>query len=222
MAPCTPTKQAHILQLCDPRFGKPKTLTEIGRIMHLDRCTMAQNLKIAQETGDFYYHTPWPGRPHLLTSRDLQHAELALARGSARDATKVQCQLFPDVSARTVRHRLCEIGLYGRVCRSKPYLSSLHIKQWKKWAEEVADWSEEDWDLVLFSDESQFNLFGSDGRQWCWRRVGEECLLRNVKKRVKHRGGSLMVWGCITPWGVGRLHRIKGNMDSKQYCSTLE
>ena len=31
-----------------------------------------------------------------------------------------------------------------------------------------------------------------------------------------------MVWGCITPWGVGRLHRIKGNMDSKQYCSILE
>ena len=98
----------------------------------------------------------------------------------------------------------------------------MHIKQQKKWAEEVADWSEEDWDLVLFSDESQFNLFGSDGRQWCWRRVGEECLLRNVKKRVKHGGGSLMVWGCITPWGVGRLHRIKGNMDSKQYCSILE
>ena len=71
MAPCTPTKRARILQLRDPRFGKPKTLTEIGRIMHLDRCTVARNLKIVQETGDFYYRTPRPGRPRLLTSRDL-------------------------------------------------------------------------------------------------------------------------------------------------------
>ena len=84
MAPCTPTKQARILQLRDPHFGKPM---EIGRIMHLDCRTVARNLKIVQETGDFYYRTPQPGRPCLLTSRDLRHAELALARGSARDAT---------------------------------------------------------------------------------------------------------------------------------------
>lgn len=197
-------------------------MTEIGRILHLDRRTVARNLKIVQETGDFYYHAPRPGRPRLLTPRDLRHAEVALANGSARDATDLQRQLFPDVSARTVRRRLCEIGLHGRVRRAKPYLSALHIKQRKKWAKEMADWSVEDWEPVLFSDESQFNLFGSDGRQWCRRRVGEEFLRRNVKQRVKHGGGSLMVWGCITSRGVGRLHRIKGNMDSKQYCSILE
>ena len=101
-------------------------------------------------------------------------------------------QLFPDVSAGNVHHRLCEIGLCKWVHWSKPYLSSLHIKQQKKWAE-VEDWSKEDWGLVLFSDEFQFNPFGSDGRPWCWRRIGEKFLLGNVKKQVKHAGRSSMV-----------------------------
>ena len=54
------------------------------------------------------------------------------------------------------------------------------------------------WRLVWYSDESKFNLFGWDGKQYCWRRVGEKLLERNVVKKVKHRGGSIMMWGCIS------------------------
>ena len=77
------------------------------------------------------------------------------------------------------------------------------------------------WHNVVFSDESKFNLFGSDSRQYCRRRPGEEFLDRNVKKVVKHWGGSLMVWGCITPQEPGRLHRIEGRMNAVQYCEIL-
>ena len=31
-----------------------------------------------------------------------------------------------------------------------------------------------------------------------------------------------MVWGCVTPQGVGQLYLIDGNMDSKKYISILE
>lgn len=69
---------------------------------------------------------------------------------------------------------------------------------------------------MWFSDESKFNLVGSDGKQYCRRRQGEEYLDRNIKKTVKHGGGSLMVWG----W-TGRLHRVKGTMNASQYCNIL-
>ena len=56
----------------------------------------------------------------------------------------------------------------------------------------------EDWKLVIFSDELKFNSFGSDGHWWCWRKPGEEFNKRYVRKEVKHGGGNMMVWGCVT------------------------
>jgi hypothetical protein len=41
--------------------------------------------------------------------------------------------------------------------------------------------------------------------------------LRFTKKKVKHGGWKVMVWGMITYWGVGRLVRIEGNMDRFLY-----
>jgi hypothetical protein len=79
-----------------------------------------------------------------------------------------------------------------------------------------------DWRDVWFSDESKFNLFGSDGKQYCRRRVDEELLPRNVKKTVKHGGGSIMVWGCLTPNGRGRLHCVQGKMNAAQFCDILD
>jgi len=78
------------------------------------------------------------------------------------------------------------------------------------------------WKRIIYSDESKFNLVGSDGKQYCRRRVGEEYLDRNVWKTVKHGGGSLMVWGCITWNGTGRLHRIQGIMKADQFCRILD
>ena len=40
------------------------------------------------------------------------------------------------------------------------------------------------WKNVILSDESKFNLFGSDGRQMVWRKVNKENLLPTVKHGV--------------------------------------
>ncbi len=39
---------------------------------------------------------------------------------------------------------------------------------------------------------------------------------------MKHGGGSMMVWGCLTPDGPGRLCGVEGNMDAIQYCKILK
>ena len=81
---------------------------------------------------------------------------------------------------------------------------------------------EGDWGAVIFSDESEFNLVGSDGREWCWREPGHANEPRYMKKKVKHSGGSVMVWGCITSRGVGELHHIEGTMDHYVYVNILQ
>jgi hypothetical protein len=126
------------------------------------------------------------------------------------------------VSTRTVLRALCSIGLNGRVCQKKPLLTKGHLKKRREWVYDYGEWLKDDWEWVWFSDESKFNLVGSDGKQYCQRRVGEEFLEWNVKKTVKHGGGSLHVWGCITLYGPGRLHHVKGKMNVIQYCEILE
>ena len=83
-----------------------------------------------------------------------------------QEASGVQC------SARTVRRRLDEVGLHGRVARRKPLLTDGQRRVRLKWAKEREHWSVSDWQLVIWS---KFNLIVND-RSVFVRRVGEELL----------------------------------------------
>jgi hypothetical protein len=39
---------------------------------------------------------------------------------------------------------------------------------------------------------------------------------------VKHGGGSLMLWGCFSVAGIGRLVRIEGKMNGAKYREILD
>lgn len=78
------------------------------------------------------------------------------------------------------------------------------------------------WNTVIFSDESKFNLFGSDGSQKVWRKANKELEEKNLKKTVKHGGGNVMVWGCCAASGVGQLAFIEGNMDKHGFLNVLK
>ena len=60
-------------------------------------------------------------------------------------------RLIPHVSIQTVQKRLSENGLKAR----KPSLSQENIQNRLNWAREHEAWNAEDWELVVFSDESQ-------------------------------------------------------------------
>jgi hypothetical protein len=217
MVTCTPTKKARILDLHEQGM----TFQDIRNKLNLHRSVVSRNHKQMLENPDPYYKAPGRGRPAKMTPRKCCRAARAITNGTAFDATDVKRQLFPDISIRTVQENLSDVGLKGYVRRTVPYLKPQHRRLRMKWAEEHIGWKQEDWDGVWFLDESKFKLFGSDGRQWCRRKPGEAHLDRCVKQTVKHGGGNIMVWGCITPNGTGRLHRVQGRMDAVQYCDIL-
>ena len=70
---------------------------------------------------------------------------------------------------------------------------------------------EEQWRKKLFSYESKFNSVGFDAWEWWWERLGEPLPNHVLSKAMKHKEGSIMVWGCMTWEGVGELTKIKGN-----------
>ncbi|CAB4487326.1 unnamed protein product [Rhizophagus irregularis] len=70
--------------------------------------------------------------------------------------------------------------------------------------EEKQNW-EDEWKQVVWSDESRFALFESNGRVKVWRSPGEAYNKDCIQPTVKFGGGSVMFWGCFGWHGVGPL-----------------
>ena len=60
------------------------------------------------------------------------------------------------------------------------------------------NWTISDFYKVIWSDEFKFNLFGSDGRVYVKRRLGEDFLPERGDQTVKFGGSNVIMWGCIT------------------------
>ena len=68
---------------------------------------------------------------------------------------------------------------------------------------------------ILWSDETKIELFGLNAKRHVWRKPG-------TIPTVKHGGGSIMLWGCFSAAGTGRLVRIEGKMNGTKYGEILE
>ena len=213
----TPTRKARVLDYKLSGLSNREVAEKLG----LSRSTVSRLFQILKETRDPYLVKAKSGRPRKISAPETRIAARLMASGDARDAADLKRKHFPHINVSTVRRQLRRHGLGSYVRRRKPFLSKLAKQRRREWANTFSSWTDEDWSNVIFSDESKFNLFGSDGRQWCWRRPGHDYDDVYVQKKVKHGGGSIMVWGCITSRGVGRLYRIDGRMDAEKYTQIL-
>ena len=66
-------------------------------------------------------------------------------------------------------------------CR-KPLISKKNQKIRLDFATKHIVWTEEQWNMVHFGDESKFNLFGFDGKRFVRRKNGERLSPQCVKK----------------------------------------
>ncbi|KAI4888678.1 hypothetical protein NFI96_016821 [Prochilodus magdalenae] len=73
---------------------------------------------------------------------------------------------------------------------------------------------EESWEKVLWSD-------GLNSTRRVWRTKNDEYHPKNTIPTVKHGGGSIMLWGCFSAHGTGRLHCIRERMTGAMYCEIL-
>jgi len=165
------------------------------------------------------------GRPRKLNERNERTIIRRLMTNECSNAVQLKKSLQINdeinVSSNTVRRALKRNGLSARVKRKKPLLSKKHRENRLKFAKRFKDWTVSDWNRVVWSDESKFQIFGSDGREYCWKRQGETLKDAHIKPTVKFGGGSVFVWGCFTSSGVGFLCKIDGGLDAELYCQIL-
>ncbi|CAI5674221.1 unnamed protein product [Oreochromis niloticus] len=76
--------------------------------------------------------------------------------------------------------------------------------------------------VVLWSDETKMELFGQNAKRYVWRETNTAHHSEHTIPTVKYGGGSIMLWGCFSSAGTGKLVRVDGKMDGAKYRAILE
>src|SRR6478609_4963933 len=166
------------------------------------------------------------GRPQILTeaSKSLMRRMVILGRlKSGVEVFDYFKAIYPRLTYNTTLNALKSLGFKARPKRKVPLLSAKHRKARLEWALAHRYWTIDDWRKVIFSDESKINVWGSDGVEFYWSLPGSPLQPHHVIPTVKHGGGSVMVWACMTSHGVGYICEIyDGRMTASDYIHILK
>ena len=81
------------------------------------------------------------------------------------------------------------------------------------WGMQRLDKPESFWNKVLWTDETQIDLFGHNHKCFACR--------KNLLPTKTFGRESFMLWGCVASTGTGNLVKVEGRMDSTQYQQIL-
>ncbi|KAL0150495.1 hypothetical protein M9458_054312 [Cirrhinus mrigala] len=131
-------------------------------------------------------------------------------------------QVGESVHRTTISRALHKVGLYGRVARRKPLLKENHKKSRLQFATSHVGDTANMWKKVLWSDETKMELFGQNAKRYVWWKTNTAHHSEHTIPTVKYGGGSIMLWGCFSSAGTGKLVRVDGKMDGAKYKAILE
>jgi transposase len=165
------------------------------------------------------------GRPRILSDRALRDINRKVLSGSystGKDVYRDLRRRGVQISYKSALNSLQKIGISSLKKVKKPFLSMKHKEKRLIWAKTHQHWTVDDWKRVIFSDETKINLWNSDGIQYCLRKKDTPLQPFHIKQTVKHGGGNLMFWGCMTYKGLGYGCQVyDGAMKAEDYINIL-
>lgn len=179
---------------------------------------------------------------YLWISRYLQDASLAtkLKRGRQRKTTvnfdrniihlsetnpflsalDIKRQLQLNVCPQTIRNRLYENGLHGRISAGKHSLTVAHKLARLEFALQYCNWTFTQWSTVIFLDEKVFMSSGN-GPPFVWRPVNKRFDSKYIFNHRRSGRFAISVWGCLTSHEVGFLHWIPRRLNQHYYMKQI-
>lgn len=166
---------------------------------------------------------PKNGRPRKISRRTLSNLIITSKRKPKLTARqlKIECNVPTTISIDTVKRRLRENDLMGRVACKKPTLTSKHKTNRKNWCNERADWSVQDWKKIIFSDETKIELVPRC-REYVRRSKNSNKFNSKFVTSTKKFTPSIMVWGAIRGDGKRVIYKCDQNVDQYYYQALLD
>ena len=158
---------------------------DVARAINCNVCTVRCLRQCLRETG-WTADCPRSGRPRVTTPAQDRYIRTSHLWDRYRMVTTTARVTpgthNPSISAQTVLNRLREAGLRACVPVVRQVLTRHHWQQRRLWAQTHRRWTRQDWQKVLFTDESRFCLTRGDGQIHVYRqrneRYTEACTLK--------------------------------------------
>ena len=195
-----------------------KTFSEIARLIGRNPSTVRRFVQRHKRQKD-KPRSETRGRPSVIDARTgrliLRHS-CRFPNDSAR-AIRVSNDI--QASDRTLRRFLSANDYNGRMTHHVLDITQENRDKRVEWCLAHADMPLSYWRNVIFSDEKWF-LRTTHRRHWV-RYNPRHHPPETLETPKKHHPRRLMVWGCFSYNGCGRLYRINGSVNSEEYCRIL-
>ena len=170
-------------------------------------------------------NAPGQGRKRLSTERE----DRRLLQISKANRTKCSHQLSSEftlsngtqLSARTIRRRLLDVGYRSYTVKWKPIRNASPRKVRLQFANDYITWLPYDWKRIIWTDKAHFELFNRKNRTLIRRTRSESEKPWSFVPRMQKEGGSASLWGCMTSEGIGDLVFYDGRVNDQTYIHVI-
>jgi len=137
------------------------------------------------------------GQPCKTSNQDLREIKSALIANQKSKLSKVRDTLTAQISTRTLRKQIHDLGFNNRVAVKKPYVNDIQRRKRIEFAQTHLAWTLADWKKVIWSDESSFEIGKNSRSVSVWRTKCEKYESDCLEPTFKSGRTSTMVWGAF-------------------------
>ena len=197
---------------------------EVVRILGVSQRCISKLLRCNRETGRSHQRKRG-GSMKISTQREDRQLLQMVRTHCFISAPRLRMQMIRRfgrrLSVRTIRRRLLIAGYWSRRPAICPRLTLEHRRRRRGWGRRHRVRDLKQWRHCVFSDESRFSLYHSDGRVRVRRRQGERLIDACVQPNDGNRGPSVMAWNAIHHGGRSELVVVDGAMNRQKYIQIL-
>lgn len=195
---------------------------DISKQFVLPRYSISKIISLYSDRGHLE-KLPKSGRPKKTTILTDRRIKRIATNDPWKSAPRIIAEI-PEITVgiRTVQRRLVDAKLFSRRPAKKTLISVRNRAARLAFARRHLNWTVDDWKKVLFSDETRYKIFNSDGMRRVRRPINTRFNPKYVTPTIKHGKGNVMLWGCFSWNGAGPIHFINETMDRFVYRNIMQ